>query len=120
MLYKDYIRCPSDNKLQKFKAYRNGLHGLIRKSKRSFYFNKFEQVKNNMCRIWKTINNLIGRTQKQSQTDRFKGNSGTIITDPNKIANEFNDFFVNIGPKLEIQKSNTMNILMTLTKVVFL
>ena len=49
MLYKDYIRCPSDNKLQKFKAYRNRLHGLIRKSKRSFYFDKFEQVKNNIC-----------------------------------------------------------------------
>ena len=59
-----------------------------------------------MRKTLKTINNVIGRTQKQSQTDQFKGNSGTIITDPNKIANEFNDFFVNIGPKLASKIQN--------------
>ena len=51
-----------------------------------------------MRETWKTVNNVISRTQKQSQIDQFKGNSGVIITDPNKIFNEFNDFFVNIDP----------------------
>ena len=51
-----------------------------------------EQVKNNIRQSWKTINNVIGRAQKQSQTDRFKVTSGTIITDSNEISNEFNDF----------------------------
>ena len=47
-LYKEYVQCPSNNKKQKFKTYRNKLHGLIRKAKRLYYFKKFEQVKNNM------------------------------------------------------------------------
>ena len=91
-LYKEYAQCPSNNKKQKFKTYRNKLHGLIRKAKRLYYFKKFEQVKNNMRQTWKTINNVIGRAQKQTLSDQFKRNSGTIITDPTAISNEFNDF----------------------------
>ena len=60
-----------------------------------------------MRKTWKTINNDIGHAQKQSQIDQFKGNSGTIITDPNKISNKFNYFFVNIGPKLASKIQNT-------------
>ena len=56
---------------------KNRLHGVIRKSKRSYYYNKFEKVKYNMRETWKTINNVIGHTQKQSQTDQFKGSQLT-------------------------------------------
>ena len=69
------------------------LHGLIRKYKRSYYHNKFEQVKYNMRETWKTMKKVIGGTQKQSKSNQFKENSGVMITDPNKISNEFNDIF---------------------------
>ena len=106
-LYKDYVKCPSNNKQQKFKTYRNKLHGLIRKAKRLYYFKKFEQVKNNMRQTWKTINNVIGRAQKQTLSDQFKRDSGTIITDPTVISNKFNDFFVNVGPNLASRIQST-------------
>ena len=106
-LYKEYVQCPSNNKKQKFKTYRNKLHGLIRKAKRLYYFKKFEQVKNNMRQTWKTINNVIGRAQKQTLSHQFKRNSGTIITDPTVISNEFNDFFVNVGPNLASKIQST-------------
>ena len=99
-LYKEYVQCPSNNKKQKFKTYRNKLYGLIRKAKRLYYFQKFEQVKNNMRQTWKTKNNVIGQAQKQTLSDQFKRNFGIIITDPTAISNEFNDFFVNVGPNL--------------------
>ena len=92
-LYKKYVHSPSQANHQQFKTYRNKLHSLIRKSKRVYYFNKFEQVKTDMRQTWKTINNVLGRTQKQRLSNQFKRDTGAIISDPNVISNEFNDFF---------------------------
>ena len=77
-----------------------GLYQLESLNKLNLICKKFEQVKNNMRQTWKTINNVIGRAQKQTLSDQFKRNFGTIITDPTAISNEFNDFFVNVGPNL--------------------
>ena len=60
-----------------------------------------------MRQTWKTINDVIGRTQKQGISDQFKRVSGSIITDPTVISNEFNDFFVNVGPDLASRIHNT-------------
>ena len=56
-----------------------------------------------MRQTWQTINNVIGRGQKHSLPNQFKRESGTIITNPEVISNEFNDFFVNVGPNLASQ-----------------
>jgi len=106
-LYKHYLRSPTDSNHQKFKTFRNKLHSLIRKSKRNYYYTKFENVKNNIRQTWKAINHVIGRGQQTRLTDQYKRKSGTIITDPTIIANEFNDFFVNVGPTLASQIHNS-------------
>jgi len=99
-LYKQYLSKPNPDRLQKFKTYRNKLHTLIRKSKRKYFFNKFERVKNDMKQTWKIINNIIGRSKNRSFECKFKTNDGNIITNPQHICNHFNDFFVNVGPEL--------------------
>ncbi len=53
-----------------------------------------------MKETWKTINSVIGRGKKLIQPDKFKSDTEVNISEPAKISNEFNDFFVNIGPKL--------------------
>ena len=105
-LYKVYLSKPTENNHKKFKTYRNRLHGLIRKSKRMFYFKKFNKIKNDMRQTWKTINTVLGRTQNKRLSEKFKKDSGTTITDPVIISNEFNDFFVNVGPKLASEIHN--------------
>ena len=106
-LYKHYIKNPTEVKLQKFKTYKNKLNMLIRKSKRMYYFTKFEKSKNNMRETWKEINYIIGKGKKQSSQCKFRDDSGNVITDPQNIADQFNNFFVNVGPKLasDIQNS---------------
>ena len=47
MLY-PLLNSPSKERLQKFKTYKNKLNMLIRKSKRSHFFTKFELAKNDM------------------------------------------------------------------------
>ena len=53
-----------------------------------------------MKQTWNTINNITGRGKKKSCHSKFKDERGNILTDPADIANGFNDFFVNVGPKL--------------------
>ena len=43
---------------------------------------------------------IIGRCRSVSQQSTFKTGDGDIVNEPDKISNSFNDFFVNIGPKL--------------------
>ena len=53
-----------------------------------------------MKETWKTLNNILGRNKQTKLPDFFKDPDGNKITDSNKIANNFNDFFTNIGTKL--------------------
>ena len=106
-LYKVYLRSPTNGNLQKFKAYRNKLNMLIRKSKRNYFFMKFEKSKNNMKETWREINTIIGKGKRQSPQSKFWGDDGNVITDSQDISNHFNDFFVNVGPKLSSDIQNT-------------
>ena len=99
-LYKRYIQKPCEDRLNTFKKYRNKLNSLIRKSKKEYYYKKFESVKDNLQKTWKTINNIIGRKKKGTIQTQFVGTDGGNISDPQVISDAFNDFFVNIGPKL--------------------
>ena len=60
-----------------------------------------------MKETWKTINNVIGRGQRRALSKQFKNQSGEMITDSKCIADEFNDFFVNVGPNLAAKINST-------------
>ena len=53
-----------------------------------------------MKRTWCTINDIIGKTKKASDFPRYFLINGQQIDDNLTIAEEFNKFFVNVGPKL--------------------
>ena len=99
-LYKIYKNSATEENLNNYKSYRNKLHNLIRKMKRQYFERKFQQSKNKMKQTWININNILGRAKKKSHQSKFKNDLGQLNTDPQVIANEFNNFFVNIGPKL--------------------
>ena len=52
--------------------------------------------------MWKTLNKLLNKpTNNDKITKMFvESNSKTIIEDPEKTANKFKDYFINIGPNL--------------------
>ena len=53
-----------------------------------------------MKKTRKTINNILGRKKNALVQAQFKNSHGETISDLQLIANDFNDFFVNIGPNL--------------------
>ena len=79
-----------------FKAYCILLkHYLI--LKKNNYFNcKFNSFQKNSKKLWKTINNIIGRNNKSSCINSIFKEDGAIVTDANEIASEFNKFFQSI------------------------
>ena len=91
-LYKRYLNSPGKERLKKFKTYKNKLNTLIRKSKHSHFFQKFEFAKYNMKQTWKTINNVIGKGQKQSLHHKFKDDCGSFLTNPQDISNKLMTF----------------------------
>ena len=106
-LYKEYLQCPNENRAIKFKTYRNILNNLIRKSKRDYFYSKFKNTRNNMKETWKTINSIIGRGTKKSLQSNFRIDDTKNITEPKTISNAFNNFFVDIGPKLASKIQHT-------------
>ena len=56
-----------------------------------------------MKNTWRTLNNIIGRSNDRStMTSTFTMNDEKV-SDPTKIVNGFCDYFTNIGPKLANQ-----------------
>ena len=56
---------------------------------------------NNVKKTWSVLNEIIKKKRHNANLqDKFIGKNGEIITDKNKIANGFNKFFVEVGPKL--------------------
>ena len=80
------------------KVYNSILKKNIREAKTKYYEEIFEQYKNDVKNTWKHINNLISKSNKKT-IRQITVNGGTI-KDKQKMADEFNYFFANIGSKL--------------------
>ena len=59
-LYKRFLKSKDKFWYQRYKYYRETLNHLIRKSKRMFYKDYFDDCKNDIKNVWKGINDLIG------------------------------------------------------------
>ena len=52
--------------------------------------------------VWRTLNEILnsGRKNRRLPNEFIEINTTETIKDPSKIANSFNEYFVNIAPKL--------------------
>jgi hypothetical protein len=98
-----YIRSrkyPTNENVNSYKDYRALLNKLLRKKERDHYDNILKQNQNNLRKSWQIIKQIINKTQKtKSFSDKFIINN-IEVTDKHRIANSFNQYFVNIGNNL--------------------
>ena len=108
-LFKERIGKDKDSEVyQRYLDYRNVFNKIKRQSKEFYYKHMLSQFGDNICKIWKIINTIVGRTHnKSSISDTFLIN-GKAVTDKTTIANEFATYFQNIGKQTaeNIPKSN--------------
>jgi hypothetical protein len=98
--YKKYLKTKSCYDHSKFKYYRNKLNHLLKISKKNYYNDYFLKNNSNSKRTWKGIKQIIHfRTKSNPKLNKIVLNN-MDITDPLSIANEFNNYFSNVGKNL--------------------
>ena len=101
LLYKDFLKIRTKEADCKYKTYKNKLIKIMRNSKRNYYSKILEDNKNNIINTWKVLNEIIkNRTGKPGYPSYFLNSNNITIDDFTMIAEEFNDYFVGIGPTL--------------------
>ena len=104
-LYKVLIQTDPANTIlyerrkKEFKQYRAELRKSIRKAKCDYYTSIFNRHENDTRKMWGLLNETLNRNIRKQSTHEFLLNNKTT-SDPEVIANEFNQYFANIGIKL--------------------
>ena len=96
-LYKKFLKSKNSIDETKYKTYKNKLTTILRNCEKSYYERLFESTKGDVKKTWGIINDLI--KPKTKNGDQFKDLISGNKTETD-VANEFNHFFTNIGPKL--------------------
>ena len=104
-MYVKFKQCPRhtaeypilQNNLRVFNSI---LKGIIREAKIKHYNNLFNQYRGDIQMTWKTISEIICKSNyKRKELEKIIIDS-KVISDKGDICTRFNEFFTNIGPKL--------------------
>lgn len=109
-LYNFYLKFPTSINWNSFKKHRNKLTHNIKTSKCTYYRNKFMSNSSSSKKKWQTINEIINNKKlKQNNNIALYDDHDNIISDPKRVSNLFNKYFISIGKKLQqnIKKPNT-------------
>ena len=79
-----------------YKSYRNLIVTLCRQSKSNYFTKYFNQNSTNMRKIWLGVRNLISLKSTKSSNPISISTGNAVISDPDIVANSFNDFFSSI------------------------
>ena len=84
-----------------FKKYRNIIANLTRISKKKHYKNYFQENKNNLCKTWQGIKQII--LVKKTNDKELNGLeiNNTIVNGRKSIATEFNEFFGSVAKEID-------------------
>ena len=84
----------------KYRWYRNKLNSLLKYAERQHFAELLESNKSNLKKTWNIMKDIINRKKSQKMQERFKLSDNTITNDKRVVAENFIDFFVNIGNNL--------------------
>ena len=94
----------TNDNLTLYKKFRNRVSNEIKKSKENYFHNFSSTNTQNMKKLWSGIKAIISHKSSTSSTiNKIKDMEGNVTSEPSKISNIFNDFFVNVAD--EITKS---------------
>ena len=81
-------------------TYNKILKKTIREAKSSYYLLSFTENKANTRKTWSMINVIICKNKNSNNGIKAIMKDGNLIKDPKAIVENFNNFFINIGPNL--------------------
>ena len=108
-LYDTYFKNPTDLNKANYKNHRNKLTSLLRIAERTFHEEQLEINVNDSTKCWKIIKEAVGQNSVINDDNCTFHINGNDVNDKQIISDEFNDYFVNIGPNLASNIDNTSN-----------
>lgn len=81
-------------------TYNRILKQNIRLAKKLYYHDCFNKFKNDIKNTWSMIKQIINKNCKGDEFPKYFQVNDKTVSDPKSIANEFNQYFINIGPAL--------------------
>ena len=81
-----------------FICYKNKFSAALRKTKNTYYRNKFENDKNDPKRTWYNINTVLDRSRRSDVTELEV--DGSVHVSSNLICSKFNTYFVSVAEEL--------------------
>ena len=100
-LYRTSIKNKTSEDSKKYRKYKSRLGKIIKKEERKFYAAKIELYKNDLRKSWGVIKSVINKMKGTNKINaKFKIN-GQVVTDKEKISNQFNESFTNVGTNLD-------------------
>jgi len=91
----------NDDNLRLYNLFRNRVDNELKKSKKTYYKNYFNNNSKDVKKIWDGIKSIINVNKYRFPSITQLKVNNTIVDDQNKIAQELNNFFVNVGPTIE-------------------
>ena len=96
-LYRTYKRYKNNVSKVKYKRYAKTLKSTIKNAEINYYSSKFKSYTGDYRQTWKVINSIVNPAQNSPKLTKFIDNN-VVLEDPKIIADNFNNFFTNIGP----------------------
>ena len=100
MLFKCKIKDRTEESKNKFIESSRIYKAAVREAKRNYYSNKFNEHSKDMKKTWEIINTLIKKGKKTHSIPGLFQDSNKDYSTFSEIAEGFNSFFVNVGPRL--------------------
>ena len=100
-LYDKFLKNRTRENEIRYKTYKNLFESIKTKSKKMYYSNKLLKYKDDARKTWSIMKDIIGKAKisKSFLPPKIRINN-TEIFEKEKIANEFNQYFTNVGPDL--------------------
>ena len=83
----------------KYKAYRNKLKSIIRKSRIKYFHDKCTEFRQDSKRLWQLVNKMIGRKNNKTHVIESIRSGNLLKYDPYSITNTLCEFFSTVGEK---------------------
>jgi len=97
-LYLKYLKFPNEMNKMTFIRYRNKFKQLRKEAEKMYYAEKFLKCEYSLTKTWKIIKAMLSSGNSLT-VDSFIID-GVETKDKEKISDKFNEYFINIGPTL--------------------
>ena len=89
---------PTPDNVKLYKKFRNRVSNELKESKAQYFHTYFSINSQNMKQLWSGIKSIIShKSSTSSSINKIKGKDGNVTSDPSKMSNIFNDFYVNVA-----------------------